>query len=204
VADGGVTWSTQSYAANPNANALRFGTIYNFRFDANAPPSQRVNVLIGLFRPGDPSNVWAQTVGPPQHCVNPLDFDRDGASGCFDFCPDTPAGTCTCQGVGWCCRGCTGPCFVAPRDSCIESGGTPYECGDPQCKNGCPLLDMDNDGDRDLADFGVLQRCFTGPFGVPGFMAPTQECLNRLDIDDDQAITLGDYQQLFDLGLLGQ
>ena len=33
-----VTWSTQDFSVNENANALRWGTLYNFRFRANAPP----------------------------------------------------------------------------------------------------------------------------------------------------------------------
>jgi hypothetical protein len=36
---GHVTWSTETFAQNPNANAIRFGTLYNFWFDANQPPS---------------------------------------------------------------------------------------------------------------------------------------------------------------------
>ncbi len=29
-----ITWSTETFAQNQNANAIRFGTLYNFRFDA--------------------------------------------------------------------------------------------------------------------------------------------------------------------------
>lgn len=202
VADGTVTWSTQSYA--DNANALRFGTIYNFRFDANRPP-EPARAIVGLFRAGDPPTVEADTIGPSLDCTNDLDADRDGEGDCSDLCPGTPAGACTCQGIGMCCFGCTGPCFLEyPHDACVDDHGTPDECGDPRCKNGCPLLDMDNDGDRDLADFAGLQRCFSGLPGELGHVAPTRECVNRLDVDGDHAIDLGDYKQLFDLGLLGQ
>jgi hypothetical protein len=48
---GGVTWATTPYATNPNANALRWGTMYNFRFDAQTPP-QLGTVTIGMFKPG--------------------------------------------------------------------------------------------------------------------------------------------------------
>jgi len=58
-----VTWSTQSHAQNPNANALRWGTLYNFRFEIDAPPQSTV-VRIGLFRPGNPDFVDAPSVGP--------------------------------------------------------------------------------------------------------------------------------------------
>jgi hypothetical protein len=203
VTEGCVHWSTQSYAPNPNANALRFGTLYNFRFDANAPP-QSSKAPIGLFRPGSPANVWVETIGPEFSCENPTDTDNDGESDYLDRCPATPAGACNCQGIGWCCAPCWGPCYPDyPRDTCVEFGtpedypGVPDECGDPQCKDGCPLLDMDNDADRDLADLAGLQRCFTGPNGSPA----AHHCVHRLDVDDDYAIDLGDYKYLFDVGL---
>jgi hypothetical protein len=50
---GFVRWSTTDYATNPNANALRFGTMYNFWFDASAPP-RPVTATVGLFKPGTP------------------------------------------------------------------------------------------------------------------------------------------------------
>ncbi len=46
---GAATWNTQTFAQNPNANALRWGTTYNFRFDAAAPPVAG-NVTLGLFK----------------------------------------------------------------------------------------------------------------------------------------------------------
>lgn len=50
-----IIWATtQTYAQNQNANALRFGTLYNFRFDAATPPTTG-NIKIGLFKPGSPS-----------------------------------------------------------------------------------------------------------------------------------------------------
>lgn len=63
VSAGSVSWATQTYATNQNANALRWGTLYNFRFDANVAPDTG-NVTIGLFRPGSPTTVTAATVVP--------------------------------------------------------------------------------------------------------------------------------------------
>lgn len=48
--NGSVTWATQTFAQNANANALRFGTLYNFRFDAATPPTSGV-ATIGVFKP---------------------------------------------------------------------------------------------------------------------------------------------------------
>lgn len=51
-----ASWSTDTFATNQNANAIRWGTLYNFRFDANTPP-QSDTITLGLFRPGTPSTV---------------------------------------------------------------------------------------------------------------------------------------------------
>lgn len=61
--NGAVAWSTDSFAVNENANALRWGTLYNFRFDADAPPGSKVATL-GLFRPGTPGDVVVPVPAP--------------------------------------------------------------------------------------------------------------------------------------------
>jgi hypothetical protein len=35
---GSITWETETFAQNQNANAIRWDTLYNFRFDADQPP----------------------------------------------------------------------------------------------------------------------------------------------------------------------
>jgi hypothetical protein len=47
----GLVWKTDTFAANPNANAIRWGTTYNFRFDADASPT-RGTIGIGTFKDG--------------------------------------------------------------------------------------------------------------------------------------------------------
>lgn len=54
-----LTWNTESFATNPNANAIRWSTLYNFRFDADSPP-QTVNATIGFFKTGSPITVAIQ------------------------------------------------------------------------------------------------------------------------------------------------
>ena len=44
-----LTWSTVPFASNPNANAIRWGTTYNFRFDADAAPTIDT-IGIGTFK----------------------------------------------------------------------------------------------------------------------------------------------------------
>ena len=61
--DSSVSWSSETLAANPNANAIRWGTLYNFRFDSNRPP-QTVNATVGFFKTGAPINVQIQGPAP--------------------------------------------------------------------------------------------------------------------------------------------
>jgi hypothetical protein len=56
---GAITWSTETFATNQNANAIRFGTLYNFRFDANQPP-QATTATVGFFKTGSPMMVAIQ------------------------------------------------------------------------------------------------------------------------------------------------
>jgi glucose/arabinose dehydrogenase len=58
-----VTWTSETLAQNPNANAIRWGTLYNFRFDSDRPP-QVTNATVGFFKTGAPILVPIQ--GPDQ------------------------------------------------------------------------------------------------------------------------------------------
>ena len=52
VSGGAVRWAcTQTFAQNPNANALRWATMYNFWFEADGP-AVTGNGLLGLFKTG--------------------------------------------------------------------------------------------------------------------------------------------------------
>ncbi|HET9315762.1 MAG TPA: hypothetical protein VFQ51_09235, partial [Vicinamibacteria bacterium] len=51
-----VTWSSETLAQNPNANAIRWGTLYNIRFDSNRPPVLAPAIL-GFFKTGSPLSV---------------------------------------------------------------------------------------------------------------------------------------------------
>lgn len=63
VSGGVITWQTSTFAVNPNAPALVFGNMMNFRFDANAAPVDR-DATLGLFKPGTGDEVVAATRGP--------------------------------------------------------------------------------------------------------------------------------------------
>ncbi len=82
---GAVTWSTVDHAVNPNANALRWGTLYNYRFQADAPP-QTTSVTIGLFKPGTPSTVNVTTTGPT---IGMADCNTNGIEDSVDIANGT-------------------------------------------------------------------------------------------------------------------
>jgi hypothetical protein len=61
-----VTFESETYAENPNANALRWGTMFNFWFDADQPPGVG-NATLRLFRAGgagEPDELTVQTFVP--------------------------------------------------------------------------------------------------------------------------------------------
>jgi hypothetical protein len=71
-----VVWETSAFDVDPSANALRWGTVYNFRFDAAAPPGGGA-LTIGLYRPGNPDSVPALAV-VPMLCDLDAGPDTDG------------------------------------------------------------------------------------------------------------------------------
>jgi len=62
-ANGALTWSSETLAQNPNANAIRWGTLYNFRFDSNRPP-QLVSGTLGFYKTGAPITVQIMAPAP--------------------------------------------------------------------------------------------------------------------------------------------
>jgi hypothetical protein len=83
-----VTWSSETLAQNPNANALRWGTMYNFRFDSTRPPVA-TNATVGFYKTGEPITVAIQS--PTPDSCNPLTFvsavsrKTHGTAGTFDI-----------------------------------------------------------------------------------------------------------------------
>jgi hypothetical protein len=73
-----VVWSTDSFASNPDANALRWGTAYSFGFDiARSPRTGRATV--GMFKPGgagEPASFGVPVVAPRAVCPGELTGDE--------------------------------------------------------------------------------------------------------------------------------
>ena len=51
-----ITWNCETFAQNQNANAIRWGTLYNFRFDSDAVPVFGT-ANIGFFKTGSPVSI---------------------------------------------------------------------------------------------------------------------------------------------------
>lgn len=82
---GGVlSWATQTFATNNNANALRWGTTYNYRFDANTPPTAG-NVTLTTFKGGMNIQVLAQV--PSAAAGGPITLVCDPGAGGVQACP---------------------------------------------------------------------------------------------------------------------
>ncbi len=58
-----ITWQTESFSTKQYANALRWATLYNFRFDADTPPTNG-DASIALFKPFTPQSVSGATLVP--------------------------------------------------------------------------------------------------------------------------------------------
>jgi len=99
---GQLTWQcTQTFAQNVNANALRFGTLYNFAFDANSA-GVTGNTALGVFKTG--ASIAVRGLVPATPC-------RSGDLDCNGIIDGADLGTLL---VNW------GPC----------PGGTPGCPGD--------------------------------------------------------------------------
>lgn len=60
---GVLSWQCDKFGTNPNANALRWSTLYNYRFTCNSPP-RLGNIELGLFKPGTSNSVTVRAAIP--------------------------------------------------------------------------------------------------------------------------------------------
>jgi hypothetical protein len=111
VGGGAVTWTTETPAQNANANAIRWGTTYNFRFDANVPPTNG-SVSVGLWSAGSPSSMNASAEIP------------SGDPSVSSFCAGDGSGApCPCANSGTPGHGCDNS--AATGGALLTETGTP-------------------------------------------------------------------------------
>jgi hypothetical protein len=63
TAGGVTTWTTDDFATDPDAHALRYQTMFNFRFDADAPSMNGTATGL-IFKPGSGSTLEMNTRVP--------------------------------------------------------------------------------------------------------------------------------------------
>ncbi len=148
VGPSSITWATQTYAVNQMANALRWGTLYNFRFDTNVAPGTS-SVVITLFKPGSPTTANATTVTPGTCGGAP-----DGTA-CNDNNACTLTDTCT-SGL---CVG-SNPIVCTASDACHNAGtcdAATGVCSNPAKPNGTACSDGNACTQTDACQAGVCQ-----------------------------------------------
>lgn len=148
-----VVWETEDYSIDPNANALRWGTLYNFRFDSDIPPASN-SVSLGLFKPGDPATL-VLPASIPVLC------DDDGICDPGETCQNCPA-DCQSQGGG---TGCCGDLVCDLGESYCTCS---TDCGYPPAGNVETACSDDEDDDCDgLIDCADSDCCGSGGCGGP-------------------------------------
>ena len=186
VAGGAISWSTESFSVNPMANAVRWGTLYNFRFDADTPP-QGVFATVGMFKM--PLSIPAATLGPQapgqSDCNNngindtcELDCNAAGCSGVKG------CGTATdCDGTGVpddCEIDCNGNgihdgCDIGTVSADCTGNGIPDECEADCDEDGLPdSCEIKNGTGEDCNGDGLLDNCTVvgGPDDLNGNGTP--------------------------------
>lgn len=112
LSNGALTWATETFAQNANANALRWGTLFNFRFDANVAPTAGA-ITFGLHKPAAQNSleVSASVPSNPDPClaIASADANCDGAVNFFDIDPFLVAlfdNTAYLANGDWCGNNC--------------------------------------------------------------------------------------------------
>jgi hypothetical protein len=153
-------WQTETFAQNSDANAIRWGTLYNFGFTANGAP-QTVLAELDLFKTGGTltSSVDGPQGGGIVDCNNnSIDDSIDIAGGTSDDCNNnnTPD---ECESLADC-----------------NSNGTPDECES--------LADCNSNGTPDVCE--SLADCNSN--GTPDVCESLADCNNNGTPDDCEGL----------------
>ncbi|MFQ5413393.1 MAG: hypothetical protein ACE5E6_02945 [Phycisphaerae bacterium] len=148
-----VRWQTDLYTVNPNANAIRWGTMYNFWFYAFGAPVPGVATL-GKFKPGTDASVFIADVMRPSSG----DCNHNGIADAQEIAGCAPGdATCAdCNGnllldgceIAW--NDCNGN---GTPDDCDIASGAASDCNGNEQPDVCELAGNDCDGN------GVIDEC---------------------------------------------
>lgn len=158
-----IVWATTPHDAGSTSNPLRWGTMYNFRFDASVPP---VDSIVGfdMFRPGDPVGHSGAAQAPSLPVPPTPQFKRadtdgnglvelsdalvvagflflgEGTPGCLDAADADDSGEHDISDI------------IAPLNWLFSGGGTPpapgpFECGRDTTPADPPFAPCEYDGE---------------------------------------------------------
>ncbi|MEY2505169.1 MAG: hypothetical protein QOG27_1449, partial [Verrucomicrobiota bacterium] len=179
-----LSWSSETFAQNQNANAIRWGTLYNFRFDSNRPP-HAATATIGFFKTGIP--VMAAIQGPDPSNATPAPTATPSATGTPTPATPTPVPTATPVSNGYPVRALnlSTRMRVGTGDSAaiagfiidgrtrivlrglgpsLEINGVPNVLADPVLELHGPAGVLTNDNWRDDAEALSIQSSNLAPF----------------------------------------
>lgn len=114
VAAGELVWSTTPFALDPFANPIRWGTLYNFRFEADAPPTT-ASATLELFAPGVPGSVTLTLPAPAD----------SGGCGWTSYCVGAP----NSAGPGAALSALGSTSVAANALTLVSSGGPAHQFG---------------------------------------------------------------------------
>ena len=154
MTSGVLTWACEIEGQNPSANAIRWGTLYNFRFDANAPPVQG-SLTLGLWKAGSPPSVSGQ--------VNMPGSPNTGSNFCFG---DGAVIACPCGNIGFSGHGCdnsraTGGALLLGSGAASLSGDTLHFTSSDELPTSLSIM-LQGDAISVPLNFGDGLRCTAG------------------------------------------
>jgi len=162
IAAGTLTWSTETFATDPNTSAIRWGTMFNFWFDADTTPVNSAAAL-GRFKPGTGADViFAAIVAPA-----PADCDDNGQPDEAQIAAD-PALDCNLDGFLDACQLDGNDCNTDGRpDDCQLADN---DCNGDSTPDDCQLVDNDCNGnfvpdecESDCDGDGIVDACTGEP-----------------------------------------
>ncbi len=112
-AGGYLLWSAEPAAQNPGANSIRWGTTYNFRFDADAAPIHFQDVVLWMASSGFSPYLFA-AAEVPNSSTAPIQVYCSG---------DGSAATCPCGNAGTAAHGCASS--VSGSGAALLAQGSP-------------------------------------------------------------------------------
>lgn len=216
VLDDQIIWATTPHIFDVNANALRWGTLYNFRFDTNIAP-EPTTITIGLFKPGTPLAVDVASIGPSAGFVDCNNNDVTdvcdidcSVPGCEQPCGTVP--DCNNNRIPDDCESdCNGnmvadACDISGEtsmdcnlnllpDECDILAGTSDDCDENNVPDDCEILtDSDGDGIADCFDLCPFDTAPDGFCRCPDrdrCCLPSGICLDPGGLTRDECLAVG-------------